>query len=363
MVESIRRRFRPTIKVSRKEGITTYVEESAALRAGRKAAEVGGRIGSDVNEMLRIVPWKRLLKDRTVQTLVATGIVIAAARNQEVELPTAQTIFRPQEPTQPPVEAPVSPEAAAISQPLSYTVQKEDTLFSLAQRFGVTVEALMEANGITNRDLIHAGNNLIIPGRGTTETVKGDRFRKIVGNPETSGITEEDILFLQWLNAKQLWWEDWTGRRQTIVIPIDPYRYAKTVEEAGGPEWNVMLGLGATETGYFPGSLWEAHTESYADAVGTMQILKENFEYFAPYPGGYIYDPKYNFLTGGNLASYLGLDASLSEKEFMDIFLGKGPTRRVWNRHLEQARRAHRIAKALEGQRQQFKREYQQKID
>lgn len=44
----------------------------------------------------------------------------------------------------------------------AYIVQQGDTLFSLARRFGVTVEAIQQANSLTG-DNIYAGQQLIIP--------------------------------------------------------------------------------------------------------------------------------------------------------------------------------------------------------
>lgn len=46
----------------------------------------------------------------------------------------------------------------------AYTVQSGDTLYSIAQRFGTTVQAIAEANGITDPSQINAGDVLIIPG-------------------------------------------------------------------------------------------------------------------------------------------------------------------------------------------------------
>ncbi len=46
----------------------------------------------------------------------------------------------------------------------TYTVQEGDSLLAIAQQFGVTVEALMAANNITNADLLRVGDELIIPG-------------------------------------------------------------------------------------------------------------------------------------------------------------------------------------------------------
>ena len=48
-------------------------------------------------------------------------------------------------------------------EPQIYVVEPGDTLFSIAQRFGSTVEAIVAANGITDASLINPGQKLIIP--------------------------------------------------------------------------------------------------------------------------------------------------------------------------------------------------------
>ena len=56
------------------------------------------------------------------------------------------------------------------TRPLEYVIQRGDTLNSIAIKFGVTRQALMELNGITNPDKILAGESLKIPPTGVAPT-------------------------------------------------------------------------------------------------------------------------------------------------------------------------------------------------
>jgi LysM repeat protein len=48
-----------------------------------------------------------------------------------------------------------------------YTVQPGDTLSAIARRYGTTVSAIAQANGIYNANYIYVGQRLYIPGYGT----------------------------------------------------------------------------------------------------------------------------------------------------------------------------------------------------
>jgi len=63
----------------------------------------------------------------------------------------------------------------------TYTVQRGDTIFSIAQRHGLTAEALMTANGITDPHFIHSGlelrvSNLEAPAPPAAEPAAPDAF-------------------------------------------------------------------------------------------------------------------------------------------------------------------------------------------
>jgi LysM repeat protein len=46
---------------------------------------------------------------------------------------------------------------------MNYVVQPGDTLWSIASRFGTSVQAIMQANGLTNPNYVYVGLTLYIP--------------------------------------------------------------------------------------------------------------------------------------------------------------------------------------------------------
>lgn len=62
-----------------------------------------------------------------------------------------------------PTTAPIQPQPTAAPATTTYTVQPNDTLSRIAQQFGVTIQAIAQANGIVNPDRILLGQVLTIP--------------------------------------------------------------------------------------------------------------------------------------------------------------------------------------------------------
>jgi len=64
-------------------------------------------------------------------------------------------------------ETPLTPTTTPVPGAVSYTIVRGDTLFSLARRFGTTVEAITTLNGISDPNGIEVGDTILIPTSGT----------------------------------------------------------------------------------------------------------------------------------------------------------------------------------------------------
>ena len=101
------------------------------------------------------------------------------------------------------------PANAEETGPVVYVVQKGDTLFSIARRFGVDMEELARANGITDPSTIYVGQRLVIPGGratparqlyyvqpGDTLTGIAQKFNvSLQALMEANGITDPDQIY------------------------------------------------------------------------------------------------------------------------------------------------------------------------
>jgi LysM repeat protein len=88
----------------------------------------------------------------------------------EVVVPTAEAVEPTEAAPQPePTAAPTEEATPAETEPpteQTYVVMPGDTLFSIAQYYGVSIEDLAARNGIVNVNVLDVGQQLIIPGEG-----------------------------------------------------------------------------------------------------------------------------------------------------------------------------------------------------
>lgn len=118
----------------------------------RVASLLGGAV-DPVNDVSRILPG-------ATQTATPSH----SPTPTPTPTPTATPISSPLPSTAPTVTAVAS--TAPTSEVLAsqtYVVQPGDTLRAIADRYGTTVAALQAANGIVDKNLIEAGQELIIP--------------------------------------------------------------------------------------------------------------------------------------------------------------------------------------------------------
>lgn len=118
--------------------------------------------------------------------LAAFGLVILPAQAQSGDsTPTAEPPAEQTSPTP-------TPESGQPDIPLVHTIQDGETLFSIAEQYGTTVETLQLLNDIGDPSLIYAGQQLVIPGGGgtavaTVHTIQvGDTLRGLAADYNTS---------------------------------------------------------------------------------------------------------------------------------------------------------------------------------
>ncbi len=102
-------------------------------------------------------------------SVVAAGGLVACGGGDKLPdiVPTATTAATAvTQPTQAPATAttaPVVTPTQEVGGQQEYTVQAGDSLGAIAAQFGVTVDAIVQANSITDPNLILPGETLIIP--------------------------------------------------------------------------------------------------------------------------------------------------------------------------------------------------------
>lgn len=72
-----------------------------------------------------------------------------------------------------------------------YTIQKGDTLSAIAKRYGTTVQAIAEANGIEDVNRIYVGDNLTIPSSNNTKSTSSSTQRQ-TARPATTRSNNND---------------------------------------------------------------------------------------------------------------------------------------------------------------------------
>lgn len=150
----------------------------------------------------------------------------------------------------------------------TYTVQPGDTLYRIANRFGVTVAAIVNANNIANPNLIHVGQVLTIPGGGgpapdpnpdPPPPVSGGGFE--LGG-QTQSFAHPDLMRdvgMNWVKFQHKW-----------SPGDDPGVVAGRINDAHNQGLKVLLSITGAQTYPPPGGI---DFDSFVDFLGGVAAL------------------------------------------------------------------------------------------
>ena len=151
-----------------------------------------------------------------------------------------QLIIPLNEPAPTPAPADDPPPAPPPAEATTYTVQPGDILNRIAQRFGVTVSAIVAANQIANPSLIFAGQVLTIPGASSSGTGDGST------PPPSSGsklilVDISDQRMYVYQDGNLLWqWVVSTGEPGLDTQP-GSYTVLDKIPNAYAATWNLWM--------------------------------------------------------------------------------------------------------------------------
>ncbi len=119
----------------------------------------------------RMLPF--LLLNIVVSALVMLGILYwwdarspqpeAVISSAEVPITAVDPGVVELAPTLPPTETPLPATATPTPAPTFHTVQAGESLSAIADQYGVSMQEIMDANGLLNENFIQAGQDLLIP--------------------------------------------------------------------------------------------------------------------------------------------------------------------------------------------------------
>jgi LysM repeat protein len=163
------------------------------IQKGDTITRIAARFGVSTQSVLTAngLGWSSIIYPG--QTIAIPGAALALENVSSVT-PVAPPAAPAPTPTPAPAPAPVPPPAALTS----YVIKSGDTVSSIATHFGVSVQAILSANGLTLSSVIYAGRTLLIPVAGSGVTPLTDEMatnaRTIIQVGRNLGVSDRGII-------------------------------------------------------------------------------------------------------------------------------------------------------------------------
>ncbi len=124
-----------------------------------------------------------------------------------------------------------------------YVIRPGDTLSSIAERYGTSIEDIVEANRISDPDRVRAGSRIVVPDRKPVEKVEVPEQGRVVVSepvrePSPKVVREEaknDPATAEMAVPPQREAEPRQRPRDVIVAPAEPAPTSKSDDDAGAP--------------------------------------------------------------------------------------------------------------------------------
>lgn len=186
--------------------------------------------------------------------------------------------------------------SASTSSASSYKVKSGDTLSGIASRNGLSLQQLLNANGMESTDIIRAGQTLKLGGSGSssTSTASSGNDEQLVGDTFLDRTYPEDVVANANDNKRALLDSQMPSRSQIREM-------VRLTASSMGVDPSLALAHAQIESGF------DATAVSPANAIGTMQVIPSSGEWASQLVGRdlNIMDPQDNITAGVAIIRHL----------------------------------------------------------
>lgn len=174
----------------------------------------------------------------------------------------------------------------------THTVEEGDTLSAIAETYGIPLEELASANGISNPNYIFVGQQLTIGDGSAAAASPADRVHVVQAGETLSSIADDYGFSLEdLLQLNDIFDANYVYEGQRLSLPVSHYapppvsraateQLLRAAADEFGVDESIILGLAWLESG------WNQSMTSHVGAVGVMQLMPPTaewaLEYLAP---------------------------------------------------------------------------------